>query len=97
VTRAHLDLRPGTVDAVLHDPDIVRPMTPEEAALAHVPGIDRLYVASLRPTDVLVVECSEKITANMARGIKDALASVWPGRKVLVLDSGLTLKAVEGS
>jgi len=64
------------------------------AALVALPEVARIATAPVGPTDVIVVECSEEISDEAASRITKTMVAVWPGRKVVVLSNGMTLKVV---
>jgi hypothetical protein len=64
------------------------------AALVSLPEITRISTAPVNADDVIVVECDQHITQELAATIRTTMESVWPGRKCLVLTKGLTLKVV---
>jgi hypothetical protein len=66
------------------------------AALVALPAVTRIAVADLKPSDVLVIEASGYVSAEATARIEATMAQVWPGRKVVLLDVGLTLKVVAG-
>lgn len=66
-------------------------------ALVSLPAVARISVAELKPDDVLVFECDDRITCDAAQRIKETAETVWPGRRVVVLEKGLHLKIVAGS
>jgi len=67
------------------------------AALVSLPPSTRVSVASLKPDDVIVIECDDHITQDTAERIKQTIERVWPGRKCVVLTETLKLKIVAGS
>jgi hypothetical protein len=67
------------------------------AALISLPPSTRVTVATLKPTDVIVVESDQRITQDQAEHIKQIVESVWPGHKAIVLDSTLKIKFASGS
>lgn len=66
------------------------------AALVALPAITRIATAPVAPTDVIVVEVEEILSQEAAARIKCTLGEVWPGRQVVVLSKGMTLKVVAG-
>jgi len=66
------------------------------AALVSLPAVAKISVAPVKPTDVIVVECSEYLSLDQMARIKAELSEVWPGQQIVVLHKTLTLKIVEG-
>jgi hypothetical protein len=64
--------------------------------LSALPATTRLTHAEVKPDDVIVVESTQILSDAAKRFIEDSLSHVWPGRRIVVLDHGLTLKIVEG-
>jgi hypothetical protein len=62
------------------------------AALVALPEIARISTAPVG--DVIVVECAMEISDDAVSQITKTMVAVWPGRKVVVLSKGLTLKVV---
>jgi hypothetical protein len=67
------------------------------AALVSLPATARISVAQLKPDDVIVIECAERLTRENLERLERTAQSVWPGRKVAVLAKGFTLKVVSGT
>ena len=59
-----------------------------------MPAVAAISRASLQPTDVIVVECQQRLSENSRANIARHLQQVWPGQKCVVLDEGMTLKVV---
>lgn len=51
-------------------------------------------IATLKPGDVVVVETDGMLTQQTRERISDGLHNIWPGRKVVIFDSGLKLRIV---
>lgn len=64
------------------------------AALVSLPEIARISTAPIGPNDVIVVECDVRLSLEALQRIRLTLESVWPGRKCLVFEKGMTLKVV---
>jgi hypothetical protein len=62
------------------------------AALVSMPSIAQIQVAYVRPEDVIVVECNERLTHAVSEGIRATLERVWPGRKIVVCDAGVRIR-----
>lgn len=67
------------------------------AALIALPEVARLASVPATSTDVIVVECDHPLSDRQVQCIQTSLASVWPGRKIVVFDKGLRLKLVDGA
>lgn len=65
-------------------------------ALVSLPAVARISVAELKPDDVIVMECDGPVSAEAVKRIKETTEAVWPGRKVVVLSDGLSMKVVSG-
>lgn len=65
-------------------------------ALVGLPSVTRIATvpASATDTDVLVFECAGKVSLAQRAQIIETAAEVFPGRRVLVLDGDVRLKAV---
>jgi hypothetical protein len=63
-------------------------------ALMALPAATTITRASLRPGDVVVIECQQQLTPATAVHIRDTLKQIWPDHKVLVIDSGVRLRIV---
>ena len=59
-----------------------------------LPEVERISVARLLPTDVLVFEAQDYITPEAAERIREYALIVWPDHKAIVLDRGLRLKVL---
>jgi hypothetical protein len=66
------------------------------AALVSLPALTRITSGPVASTDVIVVECALPLTLTERERIRATLADVWPGRRVVVLSNGMTLKVVAG-
>lgn len=64
------------------------------SALMSLPATAVITQARVEAEDTIVVECQEYLSNEMAGRIKAAMESVWPGRKVAILDNGMKLKIV---
>lgn len=64
------------------------------AALVSLPAIARISTAPVGHNDVIVVECDEYLTDEGVTQMRSTLEAVWPGRRIVVLTKGLTLKVV---
>lgn len=73
-------------------------MTREDAiaALVSLPEVQRVSVASLKPTDVIVVNVSEYISMETADRMRAWLQQVWPDNKIVVLEKGVELRIADG-
>lgn len=67
------------------------------AALVAMPEIARITSSPVQPNDVIVVESTMALSSEAAARITSSLERIWPGRRIVVLDSSLTLKIVQGS
>ena len=59
-----------------------------------LPEVERISVARLLPTDVLVFEANEHISLEAVERIKAYVLQVFPNHKAIVLDQGLRLKVL---
>lgn len=66
-------------------------------ALMALPPATRIVSADVRAADVVVIECPQRLSATQQVAIRQDLELVWPGRRVVVLSDGLTLKIVGGT
>jgi hypothetical protein len=66
------------------------------AALVSLEQVERILVASLKPTDVVVVELNEAISVEAAEHIQRTLRQVFPSNKIVICDQGTQLKVVSG-
>jgi hypothetical protein len=66
------------------------------AALVSLKEVEHINVASLKPTDVVVVELSESLSCEATEHIQRTLRSVFPNNKVVICDQGTKLKVVSG-
>lgn len=69
-------------------------MTRDEAigVLESMPATARITKARVRPTDVIVVETDQILSAQTRDNIQADLSRVWPENKVVVLDRTLRVK-----
>lgn len=67
------------------------------AALMSLPATASLSVASVRPSDVLVIECDTHLSRAEKDLIRAEIDKVWPGRKAVVCDGGSRLKIARES
>jgi hypothetical protein len=51
-------------------------------------------VASLQPTDVIVIETDEQLSEQDRVHILGVAQEVWPRHKVVILDEGMKLKVI---
>jgi len=66
--------------------------------LSALPMVKSIEVANVAPNDVIVFQASERLSDFAKKNIKEAAAQIWANRKIVVLDSGLTMRiAREGS
>ncbi len=74
-------------------------MTKAEAAAAldSLPAVERISVASLKPTDVIVVNVSEYISMETAERMRAYLREIWPDNKIVVLEKGVELRIADGA
>lgn len=62
------------------------------AALESLPAVERISVASLKPTDVIVVNVSEDISMEDAARMRASLREIWPDNRIAVFMKGVELK-----
>lgn len=67
------------------------------AALVALPEVARISTATLRPTDVIVVECDQLMSAEHTARIWMTMRDVWPDHKIVVFDKSMRIKIVEGA
>jgi hypothetical protein len=67
------------------------------AALVSLKQVEHINVASLKPTDVIVVELSEAIPTESAEYIRRTLREIFPSNRVIICDQGTRLKVVNGA
>jgi hypothetical protein len=65
------------------------------AALVSLPATTRISVAAIQPSDVIVIECDERLSMETMNNIKALVGTVWPANKAIVIDKGLRLKIAE--
>lgn len=65
-----------------------------ELAKEQIPEIARVSKANLQPNDVIVIECEQNLSVKTCQRIEQYVEQVWPGRKVVVLEGGLRMRAV---
>jgi hypothetical protein len=58
--------------------------------------VEHISVASLKPTDVVIVNVSEYISMSTADRMRALLKEIWPDNKVLVLEKGVEIKIADG-
>ena len=66
------------------------------AALTSLPALSSVSVASLKPKDVVVVECDHILRVDQIARMRDTLKTVWPDNEIVVCERGVRLKVVEG-
>lgn len=64
------------------------------SALMSLPATATITAAKVQPHDVIVIECDEPVSEDVAVYMKQQLEQVWPGRKAIVLSGGLKIKIV---
>ena len=64
------------------------------AALVALPAVKEIEVASVRPQDVIVIECDAFINEETAEYIRQRALLVWPDRKIVVLGEGMSVKVL---
>lgn len=67
------------------------------AALVSLPEVQRINVARLKPSDVIVVELAERVPMEAVEHIKASLVTIFPGNKVIICDEGTRLRVVDGA
>lgn len=67
------------------------------AALVGMPAITRIAAAPVAPADVIVVDVRDKISPYVRADMTAQLLAIWPGRRILILDGGMTLRIVQGT
>jgi len=58
--------------------------------------VERIAVARLKPTDVIVIESTQPMSQSTIANIEERLKGIWPGTKVVVMCDGLKMKIVDG-
>lgn len=61
-----------------------------------LPRSSRISVARLRPTDVIVVECKDKLPLASLERIKQLVGSHFEGHRIVVFDAGMRMKIAHG-
>lgn len=61
-----------------------------------LPRSARISVARLRPTDVIVVECKEKVPLSTMERIRAEVGQYFQGHRIVVFDGGLRMKIAPG-
>lgn len=64
------------------------------AALISMPQIARIERADIKPDDVIVVECEGRVSLVQKEYMRDTLGKVWPGRRIVVCEAGIRIKAM---
>jgi predicted pyridoxine 5'-phosphate oxidase superfamily flavin-nucleotide-binding protein len=68
------------------------------AALVSLPEVQRISVASLKPTDVIVVNVSDSsFTQSEAARMRCALEQIWPDQKIIVALKGVEIAIAPGA
>ena len=72
-------------------------MDPKAAAavIEALEQAERINVARLKPSDIIVVEFLEDLSSEAVERVHRLLKGIWPRNKVLVFDNGTRLKIVE--
>jgi hypothetical protein len=65
------------------------------AALVSLPATTRISVAAIQPSDVIVIECDERLSMDAMDRIKTLVGRAFPNNKAIVFDKGLRLKIAE--
>ncbi len=65
-------------------------------AVMAMPSVATISRASLKPTDVIVLESEDYISQHTCELIQAQVKQVWPDHKCIVLDKGLRLRVVAG-
>jgi hypothetical protein len=65
------------------------------AALMALPQVTRVARTWVAPTDVIVVECDQRLTPEAVSQLRARVRDVWPGQTVLICDAGLRIKVLE--
>lgn len=67
------------------------------AALMALPATARISRAAVKPDDVIVIECDEVLSVDVARRITQQGEQIWPGHRVAVLGKGMHLRIASES
>ncbi len=59
-----------------------------------IPEVESVAVAKVGPDDVIVVESDMLMSEEGVKNLQEQCSRVWPGRKVVVMHSGLKLSIV---
>ena len=62
--------------------------------LSALPMIKSVEVANVAPNDVIVVECAGRVSMAQIAHIKQGMSQIWPNRKIVVLDGGLSIRVM---
>jgi hypothetical protein len=60
--------------------------------LTSLPGVKSVAVAEVKPEDVIVLECDVYLTQDQLGFLREQMAQIWPGRKIVVLERGMSLR-----
>lgn len=64
------------------------------AALLALPATTQISVARLKPRDVIVVECDERLSHATVEQMRTSLTQIWPDHKVVVFTQGMHVKVL---
>jgi hypothetical protein len=62
------------------------------AALVAMPEVARISAVPAHTNDVLVVECDELISSEVAERTQAMLKQIWPDRQILIFCKGMCVK-----
>lgn len=66
----------------------------ELRSIESLPEVERISVARLMPSDVIVVESNELLSLAVRAQLELVMRQVWPDHRVVVCDRNLRLKVV---
>jgi hypothetical protein len=64
-------------------------------ALLALPQVARIVAATVKPTDVIVVECDRPLTRENIERLRALVKDAWPGHAMMICDAGVRVKVVE--
>lgn len=65
--------------------------------LIALPAVKNIEVARIAPDDVIVVTSDHSVSERDVEYITDAVRRVWPSRRVLVVDKGLSIQVIRST